>query len=565
MKNKEVDNRNLKAWKDRLLKVRSSYESALNLLEWCEIKNYKRGIADACRTLSYCYWRFSDYSLSLSHSLRALKIYQELSDKKGEADTLNNIGAVYMFQNDHQKRLEVNLKCQQLRWETGDLEGVASSEGNIGETYLEMGDYVNAEKRFQSVLNNPNASPQGRAWAYHNIGKVGFLNKDWAKALNNFQMGLDLSVSVNYEVLICDSYLELTNLYIRTEDYDSAIHHAEKALLISREIGAKEGEKKALYYLSLIYELKKQFEESLRYHKDYHTIDVEISRDTEIERLKTAQMKFAYDKIEEQKNELIGSIRYAEQIQRAVLTRDQYHTLITNYFVFYQPKDIVSGDFYWYHEKDNTFYLCVADCTGHGVPGAFLTMLGTTFLNEIITLNEDPSPAFILEDLRMRIIKSLSLSESERNKDGMDISMIRINIDTLQAEWAGAYNPLWVIRENDFEKGDPVSLVSKNEYHLMEWKGDKQPIAFVDNPKPFLEHRIQLKKGDRFYLFSDGYSDQFGGKEGKKFKSINFKQLLLDSQNLSMEEQGKLLADQFNNWKNQLDQVDDVCVLGIEL
>lgn len=565
MKYTEVDQRNEQAWQERLLDLRSSYESALNLLEWSEYRSYKKGIADACRTLSYCYWRFSDFSLSLSHSLRALKLYQQLGDKRGEADTLNNIGAVYMFQNDNEKRLEVNLQCKAIREEIGDLEGVTSSEGNIGETYFEMGDYENAVKRFNSVLADPNSSPQGRSWAYHNLGKVGVVREDWQTALTNFIHGLELSVSVNYEVLICDSYLEVANLYLRIEKYDLAIENAEKALLTAREIGAKEGEKRALYFLSKIYELKKEFETSLRYHKDYHAIDLEISRDTEIERLKTAQLKFAYDKIEDQKNELIDSIRYAEQIQRAVLTRDQQQNYIDQYFVFYQPKDIVSGDFYWYYERDEYFYLAVADCTGHGVPGAFLTMLGTTFLNEIISIHEHPSPAELLDELRDRISNALSKGAHLYSKDGMDISMIRVNVKTLKAEWSGAYNPLWIVRKGELKIDECDGVLSEGDIHLIEWKGDKQPIAYTMDPKPFDIHNIQLEKGDRIYLFSDGYADQFGGGAGKKFKTVNFKRMLLASQEEDMAGQGKIIENHFSEWKGNINQVDDVCVLGIEI
>ena len=135
----EIDQQTKAAWEERLLNLQNSYKESLTALENSEAINYKRGIAESCKNLGYCYWRFSDFSLSLSHSLRAIKIFQNLNDLKGEADTLNNIGAVYMFQNDNEKRLEVNLRCKKIREKIGDLEGVSSSEGNIGETYFEMG------------------------------------------------------------------------------------------------------------------------------------------------------------------------------------------------------------------------------------------------------------------------------------------------------------------------------------------------------------------------------------------------------------------------------------------
>lgn len=567
MQNLEIDARNSEAWDQRLIDLQKSYAEALNTLELSESLQYQKGIAESCKILGYCFWRFSDFSLSLSHSLRAIKIFQKLKDKKGEANTLNNIGAVYMFQNEHQKRLEVNIKCKALREEIGDLEGVISSEGNIGETYFEMGDYENAQLRFESVLKSPDASPQGLSWAYHNLGMVHKIYKNWSESLKYYQKGLELSESVQYHVLITDSYLKITELFIELTDLDNALIHAEKALSVSRKIGAKDGEKRALYYLSQIYELKGKFETSLKYHKDFHTIDLEISRDTEMERLKTTQLRVAFDKIEEQKDELLDSIRYAERIQKAVLTRYQSQNLIGDYFTYYSAKDIVSGDFYWYYEKDNYFYACVSDCTGHGVPGAFLTMLGTTYLNEIITINGLISPNEILNKLREHIISGLSQKFENGNKDGMDISLIRINKETLQAEWAGANNPLWIVKKNNepLTSNSQLKITTGDDYNLIEIKGDIQSISIMENMYPFTNHSIQLKQNDRIYLFSDGYTDQFGGKDGKKLMTSKFKQFILSIQNDTMKNQGDKVEANFIEWKGQNEQVDDVCVFGFEI
>lgn len=568
MTNLEIDKSNLDAWDERLLDLQSSYKSGLEILTISQTRNYEKGIADANRTLGYCFWRFSDYSLSLHHSLEALKFYKNNGDLKSEADTLNNIGAVYMFQNDNVKRLEVNLKCKEIRQQVGDLEGVASSEGNIGETYFEMGDYHNALKRFKSVLIDSNASIQGLAWAHHNIGKVLKVQNQLTEALQSFKKGLEMSESVNYNVLVVDSYIEITELYLDQSDFSSAILNANNALALSKKIGAKDGEKKALYFLSTISEMQGRYKESLEFHKAYHIVDLEMSSDTEIERLKATQLKVAFDKIEEQKNELIASIKYAEQIQTAVLTSDQNQKLLKDFTVFYQPKDIVSGDFYWYHENEDHFYLCVADCTGHGVPGAFLTMLGTTLLNVIVTTNELISPAEILNQLRSRVINSLSQSLGQSNKDGMDISMIRVNTTSMKAEWAGANNPLIVLKNSNISKLDTNSkynTVSAYESELFEIKGDKQPISISEKMTHYTNHQIQLHKGDIVYLYSDGYADQFGGKLGKKFMSLNFKKLLLQIKNKSIAEQGQALKANFLEWKGQIEQIDDVCVLGFKL
>lgn len=567
MQNHEIDIRNAKAWDERLFDLQNSYAEALKTLEFSESVRYPNGIAESCKTLGYCFWRFSDFSLSLSHSLRAIKIFQKLKNKKGEADTLNNIGAVYMFQNDHEKRLEVNIKCKELREEIGDLEGVISSEGNIGETYFEMGDYENAKLRFEIVLNSADASPQGLSWAYHNLGMVYKVYENWEESLNYYKKGLELSESVQYHVLITDSYLKITELFIELSQLDNALINAEKALTVSRKTGAKDGEKRALFYLSQIYELQGLFETSLKYHKDFHTIDLEISRDTEMERLKTTQLRVAFDKIEEQKDELLDSIRYAERIQKAVLTRHQNQSLIGEYFTYFCAKDIVSGDFYWYFEKDEFFYACVSDCTGHGVPGAFLTMLGTTYLNEIITINGLISPSKILDKLREHVIAGLSQNSESGNKDGMDISLIRVNKNTMQAEWAGANNPLWIVKNanNSLETNSLMKITNGENHNLIELKGDIQSISIMENMYPFTNHSFQLEPKDRIYLFSDGYTDQFGGRDGKKLMTLKFKQFLLSIQNESMKIQGNKVEAHFIGWKGQNEQIDDVCVFGFEI
>ncbi len=557
----EIDLQNIEAWENRSSDLQRTYKMATELIAHSEAHHYKKGIADARKILGYCYWRFSYYSLSLSNSMKALKTYEELKDRRGEADVLNNIGAVYMFQNDHKNRLDVNFRCREIRLEVGDLEGASSSDGNIGETYFEMGDYDNAMKYLESVLKNPSASPQGKAWSLHNIGRVKHASKNWDEALEYYQKGLELSESVSYNVLIIDSHLCITELFIDLKMPVEAILHAELSLKVSRRIGTKEGEKKALYFLSKMYEHIGEFKTSLKYYQDFHAIDSEISRDKEIERLKTLQLKVAYEKIEEQKNELVDSIVYAERIQTALLTREQEQDMLPDYFVFFQPRDIVSGDFYWYYEQDDYFYVCVADCTGHGVPGAFLTILGTTFLNEIASLNDCPSPGFILERLHLSFIRELShLGE---NQDGMDVSVIRVHATSLKAEWAGAYNPLWVIGSQMTEVG--TSVFEYKGYRLFEIKGNKFPVGYSDVSEPFTNHELQLSKGDRIYLFSDGFGDQFGGPKGKKIQRAGFKRMLIDSISDSMTEQSDKLKAAFEEWKGKLDSVDDVCVFGFML
>ncbi|MGZ3866883.1 MAG: PP2C family protein-serine/threonine phosphatase, partial [Bacteroidia bacterium] len=256
----------------------------------------------------------------------------------------------------------------------------------------------------------------------------------------------------------------------------------------------------------------------------------------------------------EKQKEILDSIRYAKRIQDAVL-KEQEHisTHLPPHFVLYEPKDIVSGDFYWSLEKDRYWYLAVADCTGHGVPGAFLTILGTSFLNELNAADAILTPAEILDKLRSRIIKELSITNNGVNetKDGMDISLARLDLQTNELMWAGANNPLWIINKEKTE----LSIIPSH----------KQPIGFYPTITAYPNHTLQLSKGDAFYLFTDGYADQFGGEKGKKFKYKKLQELLLSIRNETLECQKEVLSKTFMDWKGSYEQTDDVCIVGVRL
>lgn len=252
--------------------------------------------------------------------------------------------------------------------------------------------------------------------------------------------------------------------------------------------------------------------------------------------------------VERKHKEVTDSINYAKRIQFAILKEDAHVSPhLPEHFVLFKPRDVVSGDFYWGYEKENNWYVAAVDCTGHGVPGAFLTMLGSAFLNEICSVDDMLSPAEVLNRLRDKIIKEVS-GQGEI-KDGMDLSLCRINLATLEMQWAGANNTLWYIQNEQ----------------MKEIIADKQPIGIYEIMKPFSNHTIHLRKGDSVYLYTDGYADQFGGPKEKKFKYKALQELLKSNATLGMEDQKKKLNEVFENWKGNLEQTDDVCIIGIRL
>jgi len=256
--------------------------------------------------------------------------------------------------------------------------------------------------------------------------------------------------------------------------------------------------------------------------------------------------------ITSQKQEITDSIKYASRIQTAVLpSSNLIADAIPEHFVLFLPRDIVSGDFYWMTCKNDKIVLVAADCTGHGVPGAFMSMLGVSFLYEIVNKESILQPSEILNRLRNHIKTTLSQTgKIEEQKDGMDISLCVIDKQNKQLEWAGAFNPLYQIRKGE----------------LIEYKADKMPVAVhINDYKSFTNHEVEIQPGDTFYMFSDGFSDQFGGADGRKFMSKKFKEKLLSIWDKPMEEQRSLLLTAHLDWRGDHDQVDDVLVIGFRM
>lgn len=254
------------------------------------------------------------------------------------------------------------------------------------------------------------------------------------------------------------------------------------------------------------------------------------------------------DQIAYQKKHITDSIHYAQRIQRAILPSLELFTDEVDHFVLYKPRDIVSGDFYWVDKVENRQIIIAADCTGHGVPGAFMSMLGVSLLNEIILSRHILAPDQILNTLRSMIIDSLGQGESASGvKDGMDMTVTVIDFEKDKLYFAGANNPLYHIRNGE----------------LTQYKADKMPVAIHELMDDFQMITIDLEKGDTFYTFSDGYVDQFGGPKQKKFLSKNFRNVLLEIQDLDMISQGKKLDEVFEEFRADIEQVDDVVVIGV--
>lgn len=262
-------------------------------------------------------------------------------------------------------------------------------------------------------------------------------------------------------------------------------------------------------------------------------------------------LKKSHDEILKYLRLIKDSLNYAEKIQKAVLpSQALLNEVFSESFILFKPKDIVSGDFYWLNLAGNNFLIAAADCTGHGVPGAFMSMLGITLLNEIVSGNRLKNPDQILNFLRKRIKTLLQQTGKDmEQKDGMDIALCTINTKNLQLQYAGAFNPLYIFRN----------------HKLIEFKADRQPISIYIKETGFTNHQIDLKKGDAIYIFSDGYWDQLGGSQNRKFNVKQFKQLLNDIHYIPMTKQYDILNKTFEDWKGANEQLDDVLVIGMRV
>ena len=268
--------------------------------------------------------------------------------------------------------------------------------------------------------------------------------------------------------------------------------------------------------------------------------------------LQKAEVEKIKQIIEEKNKDITASINYAKRIQQAKLpSKDEIYSSLPQCFILFKPKDIVSGDFYFFHKNNESIYIVAADCTGHGVPGAFMSMIGSEKLDDAVAHSTDISD--ILKHLNIGIKHSLHQSNSdESTRDGMDIAICSIAIKDSTIKYAGANRPLWIIRREEME--------------VEEIKGTKKAIGgLTDDNQHFDSHEIFLKKGDTFYISTDGFADQFGGQHGKKLMTKKFKEILIEIQSKSMQDQEKYLDEYIENWKSGTEQVDDILVIGIRI
>jgi serine phosphatase RsbU (regulator of sigma subunit) len=552
------------------------------------------------------------YSLALKYEIIAEKRLKRIPLCHLLGSTYSLMGNTYLGLKVSKKQEESFRKCYQIGVKLKNPMTMAVGATGLGNYYSSTFDYrssnrwnFKALKQFDS-LNNHLASGIIRVNIATNYRKLKQLDKA-EKILGEAEKNIRLSNN-NYAKL--GYYMEVGDQLMYKKKYDEAIPAFKTALDLALLDKANHNISDLCKSLSEAYEKNKQFEESLgalkmhlRYkdkvfnetsnqqllaiEEQYKTEkkDAEIQllsktnalNKSELERKQSLIWAFAFSGIlfiaigivlwrsnrrkhktyqlltlknriiEEKQQEILSSINYAKRIQYTLLAHDQLlQANLNKYFVLFLPKDIVSGDFYWAIKTKSHFFLAVCDCTGHGVPGAFMSLLNINFLTEAIAEKQLTDPGMILDFVRNRLIENL---DQDKHFDGMDGIILAMDLESREIRYAGANNGPVIVRDEE----------------VIELTYDKMPVGNGIRKNAFQTHVLPYQPGDWLYLFTDGYADQFGGEKGKKFKYSKLKELLLNTSKKSEKEQQVLLRDTFTKWKADLEQVDDICVFGIEL
>jgi len=516
---------------------------------------------------------------ALVYYRKSLAYRKEINDTSEIASTYLAIGVLYRRMNDYDKALEYYHKSLDLSAFIKNEEIAAQCYSNMGVIYLETKEFEKASDFFNKAFKiNSRGKNQSHIAKHHaNMASVyNGLGKN-SKAIQEGEIAYQMYTKMSRIVDLSSISKKLSDLYAKTNNHKRAFelfkeHIVLRDTIYNEETTRKITEKEMQFEFDkqtmadslvraenekikdLKYNQKINQQKTFMYGGGFLFLVVIIFSFIIYQRLKISnKQKSIIEKqkilVEIKNKEVLDSINYAKRIQTAILPSHQViKESLPNSFIFYQPKDIVAGDFYWFYKKENKILIAVADCTGHGVPGAMVSVVCHNALNRAVNDFNLIEPAKIL-DKTSELVTNTFKKTDEDVKDGMDISLCCFDLENKKLTYAGATNSLFFISNNN----------------LRVIKGDRQPIGQHENIKPFTSHQLDFNSGDKIYLFSDGYVDQFGGEKGKKFMYKRFRDLLLGISLKEFSQQKNMLEREFIAWRKDLEQVDDICVIGIEV
>jgi serine phosphatase RsbU (regulator of sigma subunit) len=568
-----------------------SVEFFLKTLVICEKQGNKSGISGCHNNIGSIYLELEDTVNALHHHLLALKMRKENSrndesSKNEIAMSYGNVGKTYFTMRNYSKAMEYYNLCLDISREVGNKKREALMLNNIGSIFAEQKKYDEALPYYTNAfsLYKEIDSQENIALCLNNIAEIYYRKKDFLKSIENYKASLAISEQNSTLSDMKSSYDGLHNCYLQLNDFKLAHDYLAKYVEIKDSIFNEENSSQINELLAKFDSDKKEQEITLL-QKDKEMsvwlrnslivgslllvfLAFSLYSRNRVKQKANLELSLKNKNIEEQKQivehqkmslevhqkEIVDSINYARRIQYALLANskliDKY---LPEHFVLFKPKDIVSGDFYWATEHNGKFYVAACDCTGHGVPGAFMSLLNIGFLSEAIKEKNIVEPNEIFNYVRTRLIESIGQEEQQDGMDGILICFdVQPNInavDSLKISYAASNNGPVLVKSND------IKLLPK----------DKMPVGKGERMNSFSLFSIDLQKGDSFYLYTDGYADQFGGEKGKKFKHKSLNQLLEEVNPLPLVKQHDVLTRTFDSWKGNLEQVDDVLIIGIKI
>jgi tetratricopeptide (TPR) repeat protein len=557
-----------------------SVEKHLEALKTYEALNDTARIVSSYVNIGRVFKNKGEENHALEYYEKAAIIAEKINHKLYQAICYNNIGALYNKEGgDYNKALDYFLKAYEIKKEiqSHDKMSIANTLSNIGNAYEGLKEYNKAFEwhNMSLKMREEISDRQGMITVYNNLAQLYFASNNIDKALLYALKAMNLSDSLQLPELQKHSHNLLADIYEKQGLDKKSLYHYKQYILY-RDSLTNIDNTRLLTEKEMQFEFDKKEQSMIAERQKliigsvalilfiviifsgllYNRFKIIKTQNQIIEEQKeiVVGQKLV---VEEKNKEILDSIQYAKRIQNNLLTPESYFEehLINNFksdfFILFMPKDIVSGDFYWAYRHKQKFLVAAADCTGHGVPGAFMSMLGISNLNQLVQQKNIFQPDLLLNELKNNIIKAVNPEGAKiQSRDGMDISLCCFDFENKKVDFALANNSLYQIRNGN----------------LTEIKPDKFPVGVYEGElKPFTKHSIQLTKNDTIYLFSDGFADQFGGPKGKKFKYSQFKELLLSVQQHSMTEPKNIILEKFNDWKSDHEQVDDICIIGIKI
>ncbi|MEO6306215.1 MAG: tetratricopeptide repeat protein, partial [Bacteroidia bacterium] len=515
------------------------------------------------------YYKLKKYDLAFVNWENSLKYYALENDQRGLATAYSNISIVYEDRNDYAKALEYYQKSLTIREKYKDKDGVCHTLNKMAGAYLAMGKTALAKQYGQRALQIAKEVnfPYSIFRATEVMTNIYKKENNWPEAFKTFELGQAMKDTIrNEKTRKAGLQSQIRYAYEKKATADSIKSNDEKKV---KDAQIQAGEAQLKQETTLRYSLYGGLFIVLIFSGFLYNRFVIIRKQKVLIETQKQEVELQKHEVEKQKElvedhqkEIIDSITYAKRLQQAILpSLAEIKLHLPDSFVLYKPKDIVAGDFYWLEYIDDTIFIAAADSTGHGVPGAMVSVVCSNALNRAVKEFGIRDTAILLNKTRELVLETFAKS-GEEIKDGMDISLLSINKKTTEINWSGANNALWYISPVAYGKGG-IQITEEN--NLTEIKADKQPIGKSYDPKPFTTHKVELEKGTMIYLMTDGYPDQFGGPKGKKFKYKQLENLLLAIYNKSCNEQQEELNSVFEDWRGNNEQVDDVSIIGIRV